>query len=191
MKSFSLALFAFAASVIAVPQGGPPTTPTPPAPASAPAPAKGASATYTIQTKSTVETLNNKALSAKGGKIGIFPGGSAVKFSSSPYTGGTLSLHPGAEDHQLALSGSKGLLELVDAINPTGEKIASGQSMEWSTFVIDGQGNINVKDGADIPTRRWVAYANPDGSYGVGLYDGFTVPPPKQFLNVTLVAVKA
>lgn len=140
----------------------------------------------------TDDKLNNKSLSSNGGKVGIFPGGPAVQFSSSQYTGAnTLSLHPGAEDHQLALSGSKGLLELVDVINPTGEKIPPGQSMEWSTFVIDAQGNVNVKDGADIPTRRWVAYTNTDGSYGVGLYDGFTVPPPKKFSNVTLIAVKA
>ncbi|KAE9962646.1 hypothetical protein BLS_010180 [Venturia inaequalis] len=175
MKSFSLALLAFAASVLAAPQDAPP---------------KGA--TYTLTVKSSVDTLNNKALSAKDGKVGIFSGGPAAKFLTSQYTGSnTLSLHPGTEEHQLALSGSSGLLELVDVVNPTGDKIPQGQSMEWSTFVIDGQGNVNVNDGADIPSRRWVAYTNADGSYGVGLYDGFTVPPPKEFQNVTLVAVKA
>lgn len=63
--------------------------------------------------------------------------------------------------------------------------------MEWSTFVIDAQGNLNVKDGQDIPTRRWVSYANADGTYGVGLYDGVTVPQEKQLGNLTIVAVAA
>jgi hypothetical protein len=63
--------------------------------------------------------------------------------------------------------------------------------MEWSTFVIDGTGNVGVKDGADIPTRRWVAFTNTDGSVGVGLYDGVTMPQPRALQNVTLVAIKA
>lgn len=63
--------------------------------------------------------------------------------------------------------------------------------MEWSTFVIDGQGNVNINDGADIPTRRWVAFTNTDGSVGVGLYDGVTVPQTRALQNVTLIAVKA
>jgi hypothetical protein len=63
--------------------------------------------------------------------------------------------------------------------------------MEWSTFVIDSSGNLNVKDGADIPTRRWVAYENGDGSYGVALYDGVTLPQTKTFTNISIVAVQA
>jgi hypothetical protein len=138
-----------------------------------------------------VDTLNNKGLSSKGGKIGIFPGAPPAKISTSSYDAAkTISLHPNAEDHQLALSGSNGLLVLVDVVNPTGESIPQGQSMEWSTFVIDAQGNVGVKDGADIPTRRWVAFTNGDGSVGVGLYDGVTLPQSKQLQNVTLVAVK-
>ncbi|QDS76693.1 hypothetical protein FKW77_000618 [Venturia effusa] len=174
MRSTSLVLLAFTGPILAGPQG---------------APLKGAA--YTLQIKSSAEPLNNKILSTKGGKVGIFPGGLGLKVSSSAYaSSNTLSLHPGAEDHQLALVGSKGLLELVDVVNPRAESIPHGQSMEWSTFVIDGQGNVGVKDGADIPSRRWVAFTNADGSHGIGLYDGFTVPPPKQFQNVTLVATR-
>jgi len=173
MKTFSLAIAAFAVSVFAAPQAP-----------------KGAS--YTLQTKSEVNALNNQGLSSKNGKVGIFRGASAAKILTSQYDAAkTLSLHIGDESHQIALSGSNGLLELVDVVNPTGESIPQGQSMEWSTFVIDPQGNVNVKDGADIPTRRWVAFANTDGSYGIALYDGVTVPQTKQLQNVTLIAAAA
>jgi hypothetical protein len=103
----------------------------------------------------------------------------------------TLALSISDPSHQIALAGSNGLLELVEVVNPTGESIPQGQSMEWSTFVIDSNGNLNVKDGADIPTRRWVAYENSDGSYGVGLYDGVTLPQTKTFVNISIVAVQA
>jgi len=174
MKTFSFALVAFTASVFAIPQGAPKGT------------------TYTLQTKSGVETFNNKALSAKGGKVGIFPGAPPAKITSSSYDAAkTLSLHVNAEDHQLALAGKNGLLELVDVINPTGESIPQGQSMEWSTFVIDAQGNLGVKDGNEVPTRRWVAFTNTDGSIGVGLYDGVTLPQARALQNITLIAVAA
>jgi hypothetical protein len=63
--------------------------------------------------------------------------------------------------------------------------------MEWSTFVIDRQGNLNIKDGADIPTRRWVAYETSGGDYSIALYDGVTVPQTKTFANISIVAVQA
>jgi len=146
---------------------------------------------------SEVNTLSNQFLSSKNGKVGLFSGAresanTAAKILATPYDPAqTLSLHVGDETHQLALSGSNGLLELVDVVNPTSDSIPQGQSMEWSTFVIDGQGNLNVKDGADIPTRRWVSFENTDGSYGVALYDGVTVPQARTLANISIVAVAA
>jgi hypothetical protein len=122
--------------------------------------------------------LNGLFLSARGGKVGLFDGerndvGRAAKIFSSQYSPAqTFSLHIADDSHQIALQGSNGLLELVDVVNPTGDSIPQGQAMEWSTFVIGSDGAISIKDGADIPTRHWVAYENSDGSYSVALYDG-------------------
>jgi len=180
MKSFSFAIVAFALSAFAAPQA-------------APATAKW----YNLQTKSEVNTLSNQYLSSKNGKVGLFSGAkesasTAAKVFTTNYDAAqTLSLHIGDETHQIALSGSNGLLELVDVVNPTAESIPQGQNMEWSTFVIDQSGNVNVKDGADIPTRRWVTFENTDGSYGVALYDGVTVPQSRALANITLIAVPA
>ncbi|KAF2423192.1 hypothetical protein EJ08DRAFT_456517 [Tothia fuscella] len=152
---------------------------------------------YSLQTKSQVAALNNQFLSSKGGKVGLFPGAkesanSAAKVLATPYEPAqTLALSIGDPSKQIALAGSNGLLELVEVTNPTGNSIPKGQSMEWSTFTIDSRGNLNVKDGADIPTRKWVAYQNGDGSTGIGLYDGVTEPQTKKFQDVTIVAVAA
>jgi len=181
MKSLSLALAAFAAITLAVPVEQTAQAPS----------------WYHLQTKSEVNSLSNQFLSSKNGKVGLFRGAresanTAAKVLATPYDPAkTLSLHIGDESHQIALSGSKGLLELVDVVNPTGDSIPQGQSMEWSTFVIDGQGNLNVKDGANIPTRRWVTFENTDGSYGVALYDGVTVPQPRALANISIVAIRA
>jgi len=152
--------------------------------------ARQAKTQYNLQTKSDDPKLNNQYLGAQGGIIGLF--GKQEKFYTTKYDSAqTLSLHVTDDTHQIALRGSNGLLDLVDVVNPTAEGIPQGQAMEWSTFVIDGQGNVNVKDGQEIPTRRWVAYANTDGSSGVALYDGVTVPQQRQLANVTIVAVAA
>lgn len=57
--------------------------------------------------------------------------------------------------------------------------------------MIDSNGNLGVSDGNVIPTRRWVTFENKDGSYGVGLYDGVTLPQTKVFGNVSVIAVRA
>jgi len=182
MKSLSFAIAAFAVSAFASPivnsvQADPKT--------------------YNLQTKSETSALSNQFLSSKGGKVGLFPGAkesanTAAKVLATPYEAAqTLALSIGDPSNQIALAGSNGLLELVEVVNPTGDSIQQGQSMEWSTFVIDSSGNLNVKDGADIPTRRWVAYQNADGSSGVGLYDGVTLPQTKTFVNISIVAVAA
>jgi hypothetical protein len=138
--------------------------------------------------------LNNAFLSAQNGKVGIYgsdksDASRAARVFSSRYDASqTLSLHIADNTHQMALVGSNGLLELVDVVNPTADTIPQGQAMEWSTFVIDGQGKITIKDGADIPTRQWVAYEIGNGDYGVGLYDGVTVPQSRQFQNITILA---
>jgi len=181
MKSLSFAIAAFAISAFASPIVNAVQEPK----------------TYNLQTKSETGTVSNQFLSSKGGKVGLFPGAkesanTAAKVLATPYEAAqTLALSIGDPSHQIALAGSNGLLELVEVVNPTGDSIPQGQSMEWSTFVIDSSGNLNVKDGADIPTRRWVAFENSDGSSGVGLYDGVTLPQTKTFANISIVAVAA
>jgi hypothetical protein len=91
------------------------------------------------------------------------------------------------ETHQIALRGGNGLLELVDVVGPTGDSIPKGQMMEWSTFVVDGKGQLAVKDGADIPSREWVVYGSP-GAMTVALYDGFTKVEGKSLGKVTVLA---
>jgi len=179
MKSLSFAIAAFTVSVFASPITN----------------GFQAPSTYNLQTKSEVASLSNQFLSSKSGKVGLFPGAkesanTAAKVLATPYEQ-TLALSIGDPSHQIALAGSNGLLELVEVVNPTSDSIPQGQSMEWSTFVIDSSGNLNVKDGQDIPTRRWVTYENADGSYGVGLYDGVTLPQTKTFANISIVAVQA
>ena len=72
----------------------------------------------------------------------------------------------------MCLLGSGGVLQLVDRVEPKATDVPSGQVMEWSTFVIDGQGRLSVSDGIDHPLRHWIAWDKGDGSYAVGLYDG-------------------
>lgn len=45
-------------------------------------------------------------------------------------------------------------------------------SIEWGVFQVGNNGEITVKDGADIPTRQWISYLDTDGVYYVGLWDG-------------------
>jgi len=150
-----------------------------------------------LQTKSNTQSLNGLFLSAKNGKVGLFDGdktnaNKAAKVFTTQYaTAATVSLHIADDSHQIALAGSNGLLELVDVINPTAQSIPRGQAMEWSTFVIGKDGSISIKDGAEIPTRRWVTFENTDGSFGVALYDGVTVPQARALSNITLTAVRA
>jgi len=152
---------------------------------------------YTISTKAKVNTMNNLFLSAKGGKIGAFAGTResaqvAGKFFTSKYDGTqTLSLHAGDDTHQLGLQiqGTKGLLVLVDLVNPSGDTIPKDQPTEWSVFDIASNGELTVKDGQDIPTRKWISYLDTDGVYYVGLWDGVT-RQPRSFANITLTATK-
>jgi hypothetical protein len=72
----------------------------------------------------------------------------------------------------VCLLGSGGVLQLVDRVEPKATDVPAGQIMEWSTFVIDGQGRLGVNDGNDHPLRHWIAWDKGDGSYAVGLYDG-------------------
>jgi hypothetical protein len=152
---------------------------------------------YTNTPYSEAAGLSNQYLSSKGGKVGLFTGAkesasTAAKVLATPYDPSqTLALSIGDPSKQIALAGSNGLLELVEVVNPTGNSIPKGQSMEWSTFTIDANGNVNVKDGQNIPTRKWVAFQNADGSTGIGLYDGVTLPQTKQFQTISIVAIAA
>ena len=76
-------------------------------------------------------------------------------------------------------------------VNPKGDSIPPGQMMEWSTFVIDNNNIVTIKDGADIPSRKWVAIDQGNGDYTVALYDGYSERGPKQFVDMQLFAIKA
>lgn len=128
-----------------------------------------------------MQGLNGLFLSARGGKVGLFEGdrndaGKAAKIFTSAYQPTqTYSMHIADDSHQIALQGTNGLLELVDLVNPSTDNIPQGGVTEWSTFLIGSDGAVTIKDGADIPSRRWVAYENSDGSYTVALYDGMAL----------------
>lgn len=146
----------------------------------------------TVQSSKEGSAVNNNFLSLQGDSLGLYANAradasQAARMFPSPYEK-TYSLHIKDETHQLCLLGSKGVLQLVDKVNPTDKDIPAGQFMEWSTFVIDGQGKLSVNDGLDQPLRHWIAWDKGDGSYAVGLYDGVTVPLPANYENVTIVA---
>jgi hypothetical protein len=153
--------------------------------------------------------INNNFLSQQGDTLGLYTAartdaGQAARLFPTPYEK-TYSLHVKNEAHQVCLLGSNGVLQLVDRVNPTGADVPSGQIMEWSTFVIDGQGRLNVNDGVDHPLRHWIAWEKSDGAYAVGLYDGeslmvksgsadwigVTLPTPANYENVTVIAANA
>jgi hypothetical protein len=69
---------------------------------------------------------------------------------------------------------TKGVLTLVDLGNgPTAEKYKNAPgTTEWGVFEIGKNGELNVKDGQNIPTRQWITYLETDGVYYVGLWDG-------------------
>jgi hypothetical protein len=60
---------------------------------------------------------------------------------------------------------------LVDVVEPNTDKVPKGQLMEWSTFVVGKGGRVSINDGADIPSRKWVAYQDGTG-FHVAMYDG-------------------
>ncbi|KAF2671729.1 hypothetical protein BT63DRAFT_178519 [Microthyrium microscopicum] len=143
---------------------------------------------FNLVAKSSDPKANNQPLSVQGGKVGIFSGAKAGVFWSSPYDEKkTLSFHTNDDTHQIALKGSNGILDLIDVVNPTGDMITTGTSMEWSTFAVDGQGGVTVSDGADIPSRKWIAYQDGRGMT-VALYDGFTDLKGKTVIDITLAA---
>jgi hypothetical protein len=125
-----------------------------------------------------VNTLSNLYLSAKGGKVAAFAGQrespqSAGKFFTSDYSpAGTLSFHAADNTHQLGLSGTGGFLNLVDLVNPRGDKLDPAVPTMWSVFQVGQGGQLVVKDGSNIPTRTWATYLDTDGVYYVGLWDG-------------------
>jgi hypothetical protein len=116
-------------------------------------------------------------LSSKNGKIGAFAGSrekasSAAKFYSTNFeSSGTQSLHFADDTSQISLRG-KGLLELVDLKNPSAKTVDFSVPTEWSVFTIGSDNILGVKDNSNIPSRKWVAYLDTDGSYYVGLWDG-------------------
>jgi hypothetical protein len=125
-----------------------------------------------------INTLSNLFLSAKNGKVAAFAGTResaqvAGKFFTTEYTGsGTISFHAGDDTHQLGLSGTNGLLSLVDLVNPSAQTIPKDKPTEWSVFQIGQGGDVTVKDGQNVPSRKWVTYLDTDGVYYVGLWDG-------------------
>ena len=113
-------------------------------------------------------------MNAKNGKLGANPGSTsasgAAKFFTTPYER-TLSIHSKEEIDKLSLVNlGNGLLEVVDYVEPW-KKIQSGKG-EWDTFLIASDGQVSVSDGANIPSRKWVAYSDTDGSQYVALWDG-------------------
>jgi hypothetical protein len=132
-------------------------------------------------TNSSVDTLSNLFLSAKDGKVGGFAGSresadKGGKFFTTSYSGaGTLSFHAGDDTHQLSLQGTNGLLKLVDLVNPSATTIPKDTPTEWSVFQIGPSGEVTVKDGQNVPTRKWVTYLETDGNYYVGLWDGMSM----------------
>lgn len=117
------------------------------------------------------------AISQKNGKLGIFPGAPPVKFYTTPYEPSkTLAFHIGEDANQVILVGSNGLLDIDDQTNPSTNTIPKGKLAEWSTFTIAQNGALGVKDGSDIPSRRWIAYPS-DGGYIISLYDGMSKSP--------------
>jgi len=164
-----LAVASLIASVLAAPMDPPPNA-----------------QTFNLVAKSSDPKANNQPLSVQGGKIGIFSGGKAALFWSSPYEK-TLSFHTTDDSHQIALKGGNGILDLVDVVEPTGSMITAANHMEWSTFVVDGSGGVTISDGADIPSRKWIAYQDGRG-LTVALYDGFTDLKGKTVIDITLVA---
>lgn len=129
---------------------------------------------------SKTNTLSNKYLTAKNGKVAVYPGVSAQsagKFFTTEYKDkasgvSTTSFHFGDDTHQLGLSGKGGLLSLVDLVNPSAKTVDFSTPTEWSVFGISSSGNLEVKDGQSIPSRKWVTYLDTDGVQYVGLWDG-------------------
>jgi hypothetical protein len=144
---------------------------------------------------STVNTLSGLYLSSKGGKVGAYPGtresaSSAFKFFTTEYKpASSLSLHPGDDTHQIALSGKGGLMNLVDLAAPSSSTIDPNTPTEWSVFTIGAGGALGVKDGSALTARTFVTYLETDGNYYVGLWDGVTAQP-RTVSNVTVVATK-
>lgn len=64
------------------------------------------------------------------------------------------------------------MLQLVDLVNPSADTIPKDKPTEWSVFTLGQGGDIGVKDGQDVPSRKWVTYLDTDGVYYVGLWDG-------------------
>ena len=113
-------------------------------------------------------------MNPKNAKLGANPGSTsaagAAKFFTTPY-GKTLSIHSKDDINKLSLVNyGNGLLEAVDMVSPW-TKIQSGKG-EWDTFVIGSDGQLAVNDGATIPSRKWVAFSDTDGSQYVALWDG-------------------
>ncbi|KAF2428050.1 hypothetical protein EJ08DRAFT_680692 [Tothia fuscella] len=122
-----------------------------------------------------------KALSASSRK-GVY--------SISPYKD-TLGFVAADSYHtQLGLQirkGDQGFHSLILLFEPTENSIPKDTPTEWSVFQIGNGGVITVKDGIDIPTRKWILYGSNGGDRVVGLWDG-TTPQSKQFENITLIA---
>jgi hypothetical protein len=57
-------------------------------------------------------------------------------------------------------------------VNPSAKTIDFSTPTEWSVFDITSDGKLGVKDGQNIPSRKWVTYLDTDGAYYVGLWDG-------------------
>jgi hypothetical protein len=75
-------------------------------------------------------------------------------------------------------------------VNPSADTIPKDTPTEWSVFTIGQGGEVGVKDGSNVPTRKFVTWLDTDGVYYMGLWDGVT-PQPRTVANVTLVATKA
>jgi hypothetical protein len=124
--------------------------------------------------------LSDKFLTAKNGKVAVYPGASgtsAARFFTSEYKDkasgvSTTSFHFGDDSHVLGLSGKGGLLNLVDLVNPSAKTVDFSTPTEWSVFDITPNGRLEVKDGQTIPTRKWVTWVETDGVQYVGLWDG-------------------
>jgi hypothetical protein len=160
-----------------------------------------------------INALSNLYLFAKDGEVAAYSGKRESadvggKFFTTNYTGsGTLSFHPGDDTHHVGLSGTNGLLRLVDLERPSAATIPKDLPTEWSVFQIGPNGELLVKDGQNIPTRQFVIFLDTDGTYYVGLWDGRLqfasgekktlisypgiTPQRRTVSNITVIATKA
>jgi len=159
-----------------------------------------ARAWYTIYTTSDVAKYNNLYIGYKDRRVGAIrdtreSAARAQKFYTIPYPPeNTLSLSTG-DDAGVALRIIQTGIHTLVELGTQDEAARNGGLVEWSTFVINGdktggdakEGAISIKDGQNVPTRRWILIEDSAEFYSINLYDGVSVFS-QSYANITLVA---